>query len=72
MPSKGEVAAARARRAARERASAGLAVAVAQALEAGLTAEQVARALCGGLRKAGLLRTADEILAAVRRCAGEP
>jgi len=67
MPSKGQVQAARDAAERKQRALVSIRLAVEQALEAGLSAEDAAKAFGAVLRARGLLGTAGEIVKTARR-----
>jgi len=67
MSSKGQVQAERDAAARQQRALASIRLAVREALNAGLSAEDIAKAFATVLRESGLLGTADDIITTSRR-----
>jgi hypothetical protein len=66
MPSKGQIKAERDAVARKQRAIVSIRLAVEEALEAGLSAEDAAKAFGAVLRARGLLGTADQVLSVAR------
>ncbi len=67
MPSKGQIQAERDAAARKQRALVSIRLAVREALDSGLSAEDGAKAFAEVLRERGLLGTADEVLTTARR-----
>ncbi len=67
MPSKGEAQARREPEARKTQARTGTRLAVREALDAGLSTEEIAQAFAEVLRERGLLATADEIITTARK-----